>query len=38
MELWVLSDSLATGAMRFEHILQLFFVLLGCSRMYQVGD
>lgn len=38
MELWVLSDSLATGAMLKTHILLIFFVLLGYSLMYQVGD
>jgi len=42
MELWVLARLFfairATGAMLKRHIRQIFFLLVGCSRMYKVGD
>lgn len=42
MELWVLARLFfairATGAMLKMHIRLIFDVLVGCSRMYQVGD
>jgi hypothetical protein len=42
MELWVLARLFfalrATGAMLLMHIRLILDVLVGCSRMYQVGD